>query len=234
MAAVYGGATRSSSDEGLGALAEAAYSAVFANEPIPTHALIRDHARGIVELAAHRGVLPASVLLDRARPPYPAGPPLETVSNEVLAGFVQDYSGSFLRDDIMSSAFEDGDFARYEIDPLAHCFLKLPRDEVGRSDEARYNEWHARTVAGRRDRGEALERLIDVSGRLSAIPYDFNRWLDNIDGVPDDGESGPTRKAVETERDKVAADFRSLLSEAECEDYEIYAESWVEEGDVGR
>ena len=38
LAAVYGGATRSSSDEGLGALAEAAYSAVFANEPIPTHA----------------------------------------------------------------------------------------------------------------------------------------------------------------------------------------------------
>lgn len=230
LAAVYGGATRCGSDEGLGTLAEAAYSAVFANDPLPAHALIRDHARGIIELAAYRGVLPASVSLDRARPPYPAGPRLETVSDEVLAGFVQDYSGSFLRDDIMSSAFEDGDFARYEIDSLAHRFLKLPRDEIGRSDEARYNEWHARTIAGRRDRGEALERLIDVSERLSAIPYDFSRWLDNIDSVPDDGESGPTRKAVETERDQVASDFRSLLSEAECEDYEIYAESWVEKG----
>ena len=230
LAAVYGGATRSASDEGLGALAEAAYSAVFAYDPIPTHALIRDHARGIIELAAYRDVLPASVLLDRARPPYPAGPPLETVNDEVLASFVQNYSGSFLADCIMSSAFKDGDFARYEIDPLARCFLKLPRDEVGRSDEDRYNEWHARTVAERCDRGLALDRLIDVSGRLSAMSYDFSRWLNNIEDVPEEEVSGPSREAVKADRDEAAADFRSLLSEAEHEDYEIYAESWIKEG----
>ena len=230
LAAVYGGATRSSSDKGLGALAEAAYMAVFANDPIPTHALIRDHARGLIELAAHRRVLPASVAVDRARPPYLAGAPLETISDEVLAGFVQDYSGSFLRDDIMSSAFEDGDFARYEIDPLAHRFLKLPRDEVGRSDVARYDEWHARTIAGRRDREAALEHLIEVSGRLSVMPHDFNHWLDNIEDAPNGGDEGPTRKTVEAERDAAVADFRSLLSEAECGDYEIYAENWVKEG----
>src|SRR3546814_136680 len=73
LASAYGGATRSHSDEGLGALAEAAYAVVFASDPIPPHALVRDHARGIIELAAHRGALPASVSLDRARPPYPAG-----------------------------------------------------------------------------------------------------------------------------------------------------------------
>ncbi|WP_347310436.1 hypothetical protein [Defluviimonas sp. SAOS-178_SWC] len=72
LAAVYGGATRSSSNEGLAALADTAYSAVFANDPIPTHALIRDHALGIIELAAYRCVLSAKVSLDRARPPYPA------------------------------------------------------------------------------------------------------------------------------------------------------------------
>lgn len=230
LAAVYGGATRSSSDDGLAGLAKTAYSTVFANDPIPVHALIRDHARGIIELAAYRGALPASVSLDRSRPPYPGGLPLETISDEVLDGFVQDYSGLLLCDNIMSSAFKYGDFARYKIDPLAHRFLKLPREEVGRSDEARYNEWYAGTLAGHRDREAALERLIVVSGRLSAMPHDFNGWFDDIEDAPDDGDSGPTRKEVEAERDSVAADFQSLLSEAEYEDYEIYAKSWVEEG----
>lgn len=230
LTAVYGAATRSSDDEGLARLADAAFSTVFAKDSIPVHALIRDHARGIIELAAYRSVLPTTVSLDSARPPYPIGSPLETISDEILAGFVQDYSGSLLRDDIMSSAFEDGDFARYEIDPLAHQFLKLPRDEVGRSDEARYNEWHARAVAGNQDREMALEQLMDVSGRLSAMPYDFNRWLDEVEDVPDVDSKLPTRKEVEAARDLVAADFRSLLTETECEDFEVYAKSWIEDG----
>ena len=230
LAAAYGGATRSHGDEGLAALAEAAFAAVFANEPITPHALVRDHARGIIELAAHRGVLPASVPLDRARPPYPKGSPLEIIDDAALAGFVQDYGGMILRNDIMSSAVEDGDFARYEIDPLAHRFLKLPRDEVRRSAEERYEDWHARAIAGRPDRDAALQDLIALSGRLSAMPYDFNGWLDDEDdaAVVDDAE--PTRKQVEAERQAAAIAFRSLLSDSERCDYEIYAEDWVQRG----
>ncbi len=230
LAATYGGATRSSTNEGLGALAQAAYSAVFAHAPLSAHALIRDHARGIIELASYRCVLPAGVSLDRARPPYPAGSPLEMISDEVLAGFVQNYSGSLLRDDIMSSAFEDGDFARYEIDPLAHRFLKLPRDEVGRSDDVRYADWHLRAIAGRSDREEALERLMNVARRLSTIPYDFSRWLDDVVDSTDNRNGEPTRKEVEAECDAAAAAFISLLSETERGDYEIYAANWVRNG----
>lgn len=168
LAAAYGAATRSHSNEGLGALAEAAYTAVFADDPLPSHALIRDHARGIIELAAHRGVLPASVSLDRARPPYPAGAPIEFIDDVTLAGYVQTYqSGSSFRDDIMGSAVEDGDFARYEIDPLANQFLELPREEVGRSNQVRYDEWYARAIAGNVEREDALNELISLSGRLN-------------------------------------------------------------------
>jgi hypothetical protein len=227
LAGVYGGATRSGSNEGLAALAEAAYAAIFASDPLPAHALVRDHARGIIELAHFRGVLPTSVSLERARPPYTAGPPLEVIGDEVLASFVQDYGGSSLRDDIMSSAFEDGDFARYEIDPLAHRFLELPRDEVGRSEEARYDDWYTRAISGLSDRETALRQLIEVSRRLSAIPHDFHRWLDDDDTIDAD-ENGPTRKQVGTERDAASAAFRALLSEAECRDYEIFAEPWVD------
>ncbi|AXB77117.1 hypothetical protein [Novosphingobium sp. P6W] len=122
LAAAYGAATRNASDEGLSDLARAAFDAVFAVAPLPPHALIRDHARGIIELAAHRGVLPADIPLAQVRPPYPKGQALEVIGRDVLAGYVQDYSGSLFSDEICSSAVEDGDFACYEIDPLADIF----------------------------------------------------------------------------------------------------------------
>jgi hypothetical protein len=223
LAAVYGAATRSQGNEGLAALAETAYAAVFAHDPISPHALIRDHARGIVELAVHRGVPPAGVPIERARPPYPGGEPLETIDDAVLAAFVQDYGGTSMRDDIMSSAFEDGDFARYEIDPLAHRFLELPRDEITRSAEERYDDWYARAVAGRPDREAALRNVIALSGRLSAMPYDFNRWLDDIDDTADSGPGEPTRK-----RNAASGALRSILSEPEWREYEIYGKGWAE------
>lgn len=232
LAAAYGAATRSHSNEGLGALAEAAYAAVFVDNPIPPHALIRDHARGIVELAAHRGVLPASVSLDRALPPYPAGAPIEVIDDATLAGYVQTYeSGSSYRDDIMGSAVEDGDFARYEIDPLADQFLELPRDEVGRSNEVRYDEWYGRAIAGNVERENALNELISLSGRLNAMPHDFNFYLDdprNGAGFDATKAGGPTRDEVEADRDVAVAAFRALLDEAEQRDFDIYAEGWVE------
>jgi hypothetical protein len=232
LAAAYGAATRSHSNDDLGALAEAAYNAVFADDPIPPHALIRDHARGIIELAAHRGVLPASISLDRARPPYPVGAPVELIKDATLAGYVQTYeSRSFYRDAIMGSAVEDGDFARYEIDSLANQFLELPRAEVGRSNEVRYKEWFERAVAGNVEREEALEELIRLSGRLNAMPHDFDIYLDgrrNRVGTTSGGAAGPTREEVKAERDAASSAFRSLLDEAEQRDFDIYAQGWVE------
>ena len=231
LAAAYGAATRCHSNADLATLAEAAYAAVFANDPIPVHALIRDHARGIIELAAHRGVLSASIPLDRARPPYPAGVAIEAIDDIVLARFVQDYSGTFLRDDIMSSAFEDGDFAHYKIDPLAHSFLKLPRDEVGRAIKTRYDEWYACTVASRPERVAALQRVIHLSRQLSTMPYDFSGWLDDTNNdldAHDAGNGTPIRNDVERERDAASNAFQALLSETERDDYAIYAKGWVE------
>lgn len=232
LAAAYGAATRSHSNDGLAALAEAAYAAAFADDPIPPHALIRDHARGIIELADHRGVLSASVSLDRARPPYPAGAPIELIDDTTLSGYVQTYkSGSSYRDDIMGSAVEAGDFARYEIDPLANQFLELPREEVGRSNKARYDEWYGRTIAGNVERDDALKELISLSGRLNAMPHDFNFYLDdrrNRARANAASADGPTPDEVQAERDAAAAAFKALLDDAEQRNFEIYAEGWVE------
>ncbi|MFM9735789.1 hypothetical protein, partial [Streptomyces niveiscabiei] len=65
---------------------------------------------------------------------------------------------------ICSSAVEDGDFARYEIDPLANHFLKLPPKEHGRSMREIYEEWRAQTIAPYPVRKRALARVI-ASGK---------------------------------------------------------------------
>jgi hypothetical protein len=66
LAAAYASATREPGTNGLADMANAAFAAVFAADPITEHALIRDRARGIIELAARRGVLPAKLSTGRA------------------------------------------------------------------------------------------------------------------------------------------------------------------------
>jgi len=220
LAAAYGAATRRASDEGLPELARAAFAAVFAREPLPVHALVRDHARGIIELAESRGVLPFDVSLERARPPYPRGAPLERIRKKTLRGYVQDYNGNIFHDDICSSALEDGDFARYEIDPLASEFLRLPREEHGRSMPEIYDAWHAKAIANHSDRQVTLAHLIEVAGRLYQAR---NRFGEDDDR---DGQLAAQR-AAEEEYEQTIKDFERLLNDEEIEEFHLRAAGYV-------
>jgi hypothetical protein len=69
-AVAYGVAMISNAHEAIGALAGKVYEWVFADANPPAHLLLRDYARGVVETAHQRGVLPPSVEIERVRPPY--------------------------------------------------------------------------------------------------------------------------------------------------------------------
>lgn len=223
LAAAYGAATRRSSDVGLAELARAAFAAVFARNPLPAHALVRDHARGIIELAASRSVLPDEVPLERARPPYPCGVPLEAVPQKTLDTYVQDYGGRLFRDEICSSAVEDGDFARYEIDMLARQFLRLPREEHGRSMQEVYEAWYAKAIAPHPLRVTALERVLKIAQHVHSIPYGFELWdlRTDADGLLE------ARRAAESECEEAISGLESLLSLSEVQDFRIRAAGYV-------
>ncbi|QPL46915.1 ATP-binding protein [Halomonas sp. A40-4] len=223
LAAAYGAATRCSSDEGLAELSRAAFAAVFARNPLPTHALVRDHARGIVELAASRGVLPDDVPLDCARPPYPRGEPLETITDEALSTYVQDYGRSVFRNQICGSAVEDGDFARYEIDSLASDFLRLPREEHGRSMRDIYEEWHGDVIAPYPDREAAFARVVDIAGRVSEMPDSFEVWGHGSGA----DELLKARRAAEKARESAIEEFERLLDENEVQEFRIRAANYL-------
>lgn len=222
LAAAYGAATRCWRDDGLPELARSAFAAVFARNPLPTHALVRDHARGIVEFAASRGVLPTDLPLDRARPPYPRGAPLETVAEETLCGYVQDYGRGMFRDAIFSSAVADGDFARYEIDPLADYFLRLPREEHGRSMREIFEAWHAEAISLHPERVAALERAVEVSRRAYSMPLFFE-----VVSRADADAIVEVRRAGENEREEAISEFERLLGENEVQEFRIRAAGYV-------
>lgn len=224
LAAAYGAATRRSSDEGLVELARAAFKAVFERNPLPTHALVRDHARGIVELAASRGVLPADIPLERVRPPYQRGAALETVSNETLGVYVQDYGGQLFRDEICSSAVEDGDFARYKIDSLASNFLLLPREEHGKSMREIFDAWYAESVASNPERRVAFARVVELAERVHSMPSGFSEFLSRSSRSAGLDEA---RRAAENERREAIEQFKNLLDETEVEAFRVRAEGYV-------
>ena len=225
LAAAYGAATRNSSNEGLAELARVAFAAVFTNDRLPTHALVRDHARGIVELAASRGVLPADISLDCARPPYPGGRALETVTEETLGTYVQNYSGSLLRDEICSSAVEDGDFARYKIDNLAGDFLLLPRSEHGRSMREIYDVWYLEAIKPHPARTTAFEQVLKIAARTNSMPTGLSLFLRQ---AHDEAKKlMEARRASEKKRDATISEFERLLDEGEIEEFRIRAAGFV-------
>lgn len=82
--AAYGALLRSRDSDAEGAVAAVAYEAVFADPTVLQNALIRDHARCIVELAERDGVLPENVDMERIRPPYASDWPLLIPAEEAI------------------------------------------------------------------------------------------------------------------------------------------------------
>src|SRR6185437_10401131 len=142
----------------------------------------------------------------------------------VLDGYLQDYSGVRLRDDIVSSAVEDGDFARYEIDPLVGNFLLLPREDAGRSAKEIFDDWCIRTIAPFPERDAILTRIVDAMLLLQSLPNRF-------DLLSRSGEKtkkvGATYAAAASERDAAMHDLEKLLSGEELQQYRIRAEDYI-------
>ena len=116
LAACYGAALQKTPDAGLGKLARAVFNTVFANGKPPVNALLRDHARGIVEYAAWCGALDSSIDLELARPPYQSPWPIEPVPDELIKSYTEDRGRGIFHDAIVGSTVNDGDFARYVVD----------------------------------------------------------------------------------------------------------------------
>ncbi len=118
-AVAYGVAMLSNEAEGVGTLAGKVYEWVFEAGTPPVHILLRDYARGVIEAAAHRGILPTHVDIERSRPPYQSAWPLEVPAKEELEPYGKTSENmddrEWARWHLYNSVMGFGDFTRYVI-----------------------------------------------------------------------------------------------------------------------
>ncbi|MBW4604307.1 MAG: ATP-binding protein [Calothrix sp. FI2-JRJ7] len=118
-AVAYGVAMLSNDVTGVAELAGKVYEWVFQDGKPPAHILLRDYARGVIEAAVHRNLLPANVDLIRARPPYQSPWFDEISTKEELEDYGRTWEDmddiEWARYDIYESVMDFGDFARYII-----------------------------------------------------------------------------------------------------------------------
>lgn len=127
-AAIYGAAMQGRwSNEELKAVAETLHGALFADGTPPANLLLRDHARGMVGYAAARGAMSSEFDLASIQPPFSSPWPIEQISQEQMATFTCVYVEDGERfDDKIASSLNDGDFARYVLDPVVRRFSPAP------------------------------------------------------------------------------------------------------------
>ena len=118
-AVAYGCALSSSHAAELEILAGVVFDMVFADGKPPAHVMLRDYARGVVEVAADRGATPLRVNLDLVRPPYVSPWPIRPPSFEEIESRAPRGTHGALRHSLSSGI---GDFEKYRIRPAVSQF----------------------------------------------------------------------------------------------------------------
>ena len=109
-AVVYGVVCNIDDNTLIAHIAQLVFDKLFKNEePVP-HILLRDYARGILELALKKGVLPEAINPQLFRPPYRSPWPIENPSEEEIDLIIGDEQYPSIKDSLMGSP---GDFGNY-------------------------------------------------------------------------------------------------------------------------
>lgn len=127
LAAAYGAVLRTSDADVTRVAAEAAWQSFFASGSLPLNALIRDHARLILETSLEASVLPADARDEDFRPPYESPWPVEYPSEEEIAPLRGREDLPYLELNEWTS-----DFAKYKIVPRVVEAFEQDREAVYR------------------------------------------------------------------------------------------------------
>ncbi|WP_447601033.1 AVAST type 2 anti-phage system protein Avs2 [Nitrospira sp. Nam80] len=123
FAVAYGCSLRSNDRQAIRELAQLTFDRIFSSGSPPPHILLRDYARGIIEVALSAG-LPLSIQSNIIRPPYKSEwiPPSSTREQLEAKYYPKDWKENRGFGDIWSSVMGFGDFARYIIGTNSNHF----------------------------------------------------------------------------------------------------------------
>ena len=217
IAIAYGCVTKSNDDKSIGQLANYIYDAIFKNNPVTPHILLRDYARGIIEFAIHKNIKMV-IEYEKICPPYNSNWVRIPTENEISSyrfnrSDVSDntYNNSDSSSEPISAKYRiesslfDGDFARYALrlnfgNGFAWSSAKLPNDKIPR--ETKYRKFK--------------------SSLPDAVKNDFNKFIENLDLIRNDIKDNSNKRKlipIELPREeinefiaKICINFSNLLN----------------------
>lgn len=188
FAVAYGCAMRSMDNDSISELAKDIYEWIFKNSMPPPNILLRDYARGVIELALHRGI-DLHIDLKKIRPPYNSEWPSEIPTEKELKKYgkwqkdMQDEE--WARISIYSSVMGSGDFARYIIGTNWGLFEWSPRrlSDPKKPSRKEMYETFIQSLTNRQKKAWEcyynirknvdIIRLLDKTERTDILKYEF-------------------------------------------------------------
>jgi len=179
FAAAYGAVLHlRSQPEILSACAKAAFDVIFNQDQTCRHMTLRDYARGVVEVAAARNVLPTGVDLVRCRPPYrsplitkwPSAVEVKRLTEERQANRIFSSTVGWVNED--SRPTMAGDFGRYTMSGIGRAFSERPKEgkegEVPDSPARRKSAFWQEVCSIKPSMAALVNRLLRAHEELTA------------------------------------------------------------------
>ncbi|MBF0133164.1 MAG: hypothetical protein HQL75_11330 [Magnetococcales bacterium] len=164
-AAIYGAILIGMEDDALQKTSEVVFNCVFSSEQTIPHILLRDYARWIIEHANRRNLFPASLPIDKARPPWKSTWPFEEVSDEYIENIRNTHKASAI-----TLSTINGDFGIYEVNSRLGFKNKTNPDKG--FDPTPVQRWIVKKcidMGWTWERFEQFERRLAYAGRSRSI-----------------------------------------------------------------
>lgn len=138
--------------------------------PLP-HILLRDYARGILEFALHKDLLPDDVDIQRFRPPYKSEWPIENPTAEEIDTIVGDEQNKWIVDSVSGPLGDFGIYTMSCIHDWSPTPLTEPMPETSYELKRQFAETHLQ--------GEVLRQFLE-----EIEPSASERWI-NLNALTD-------------------------------------------------
>ncbi len=173
-AAIYGAVCNINQDSAIADTAKLVFDKVFADgQPIP-HILLRDYARGVLERALSRGVLPEGIDPRSFRPPYSSAWPLDNPTNDEIDEITADEDYSDIKSSLMGFP---GDFGNYTMSCI-HDWSSTP---IGQD---RLQNGHELKLRFAEDflEGDLKDEFLEFIGPEKKEPVNIEKWRAQLAG----------------------------------------------------
>jgi hypothetical protein len=215
FAVAYGCAMRCSNLSEVTLLATETYDLVFRAGRPPAHVLLRDYARGVIEVALRRGAK-LTIDVSKVRPPYRSPWPKSVPSEKALEMHGQwtdkMKDEEWARVHLYSSIMREGDFARYVIDPNIGKFTSQRLTDPEIIHPRKREEVFERSLSGPQKKAYAIyKKLVEHRG-LKIIISKIGDDLKDETGLTSKEAPGEKNAALQAKIGKAKGVVRKLLA----------------------